>query len=316
MRSRSWSASKARRSKSPGLNSFVASFVLPALAPAVLVGVLLAVSWRAWTRDVPERGQGPGGAWLGALAFAGAHAVGHVLLRDGLPAAPWSDRVLSAQAWLFWIVLAAGLVATFEATRRAGSLAVWCVRLPLAVATIALVLRVKLTRTWEGGEAALYGGGLFLWMVAAWEGISRAGRRPGPALPIVMVLAISGLAVATGLSGSAFLAQLAGATAAGFGAAAVVAWRARRVTLDGGAVSVAWVALFGIGLCATFFNELPGTSALAFAAVPLALGLAELPAVARRPLAAGLVRYGLTLALVTIGTGLAVAAYEPDPYGY
>lgn len=283
--------------------------------PAVVAGLLLFASWRVWAPDDEGR-TGPGGPLLGALAFAGAHLVGHVLLRDGPPPAPWADRVLPAQAWLFWIVAAAGILATLEARMRPGTLAVWIPRLPLAVLTVALLLRAKLQNTWDGTEGVAWAAGLFLWMVAAWGALGRAGRHRGPAVPVLMVAAISGLSVAVGLSGSGFLAQLAGATAAGFGAAAVLSLRARRLRLDGGALSTAFVALSGVGLVATFYNELPGASAAAFALVPLALGAAELPALQRRPGAAALVRWGLTLALVALGTGIVAATYEPDPYGY
>jgi len=293
--------------------------VLPALVPAVAAGILLALSWRAWRTDKAEAGtavSSAGGPLLGAFAFAAAHCLGYVLLKNGPPATPWADRVLSAEAWLFWIVLASGLVLTFEATRRPGSLAVWIARLPVATLTIALVLRAKLQHRWEGAEAVLWAGILFLLMVALWEAASRAGRHRGPAVPALLVIATSGLAVATGLSGSVFLAQLAGATAAGFGACTVVALRAGRVHLDRGAISVAIVALYGIGLSAVFYSDLPGSSAAAFAAVPFSLASAELPVLHERRGLQLVVRWGFTLALVALGTGIAVAGYEPDLYGY
>jgi hypothetical protein len=237
-------------------------------------------------------------------------------LQDGPPATPWGDRVLAGEAWLFWIVLGSGLALMREARLRAPSLGAWSVRLPVAALTVSLVLRAQIQHGWEGTGAILRAGALFLLMVLLWAAMSRAGRHRGPAVPVILVLCISGLAVATGLSGSAFLAQLAGATAAGCGAYAVVATRARRVHMDSGAISVAFVALFGIGLCAVFYSELPIASALAFAAAPGSLAAAELPALReRKGLQLGL-RWGLTLALVALGTGIAVAAYEPDPYGY
>lgn len=278
------------------------------LLPALAAGLVLAAGWRVWTRQ-PE---GIDGRWAGAPALALAFVVGTVGI-SGLPVLPGGDQTPTGLDWLAWLALLAGLLLALQ--RRLGR---WggALRGVLAILTIELVLRNKITAAWsEGSEGIQWVLGLLALLFVDWLALERLARRPGASGPLVLWLLAATLGGLSALSGSVTIGQLAGALAAGLGAAVVAAWWRPRVSLSGPGVGVATVVLFGLALNAHFFSYTTGLDVLLFAAAPLFGLLAGLPKLRRE---SGWAQTLLTLALVAVPISVAltraVLAYESDPY--
>ena len=270
--------------------------------------MILGLAWRVWRRESRVDA-----AWAGAPAVGLGVLCGYVAL-VGSPPVPFGERVLSAEQWLAWMLALATVAFTLDAFGRAQTLRTWGVRIALALLLLLTVLGTKLRHAWSGSEAAAWIAGLatgLCLLLAASEALAR--RRPGAAIPFVLGLPAVGLSVALVLGGSAFLAQLAGAVASTLGAAFVLAWWRPRLAFARGAAAIAILALFGVGLCGTFYNDLEPRAALCCAAAPLTAWVAELLP-ARRAARARLVRLVAVALPVAVALGLAALAYEPSAY--
>ncbi len=281
------------------------------LFPALAAGLVLAVGWRVWNA-APE---GIDGRWAGAPALALSFLVGTVGI-SGLPVVPGGDQTPTGLDWLAWVALLAGAVLALQPRlgRWGGAL-----RGVLAILTIELVLRNKITAAWsEGSEGIQWVLGLLALLFVDWLALERLARRPGASGPLVLWLLAATLGGLAALSGSVTIGQLSGALAAGLGAAVVAAWWRPRLCLAGPGVGVAVIVLFGLGLNAHFFSYTTGTDVLLFAAAPLFGLLAGLPKLRR---SSGWAQTLLTVTLVALPIAVAltraVLAYESDPYaGY
>lgn len=285
------------------------------LIPAVLAGIVLACAWRAWKRDSQRDGR-PWGALAIALAFASTF-----YFLSGLPTSllPDSPRTPTGLDWLAWMTFPAALLLPLEA--KLGK-ARHILRGVVAAIVVRLVLRNAFASIWEAQEGWIWFGVLTALYLAIWAAIARStSRRPGASSPMLLWLLATGLAVLAGLTGSALIAQLTGALAAGFGAAIVISWRIPRFSLSGSGSSMGLLLLFALGLNAHFFSYTTGTDILLLAAAPFAALLAELPPLRfKRPALRTLTV--LALASIPIAVALTRAAMaflaeaEDDYYDY
>jgi hypothetical protein len=291
------------------------------LLPALAAGLVLAAGWRLWRRGAPDGAPTNGGPlearpadgrWSGGLALAAALWAAQLGL-SGPPVAPGGDLTPTGLDWLAWVTLAAAFLLPAEPQlgRR------WALlRGALAIVTVELVLRNRFASRWtEGAEAAGWAVGLAALILVEWAALGRLLRAPGARGPLVVWLLAGHLAGIAALTGSVTIGQLAGALAAGAGAALVAAWWRPRVTLAGAGAGLATLALAGLTLNAHFFSYTPGTDALLVAAAPLVGLLGELPPLRReRPWARTLTTAILVSLPLAVALVRALLAFESDPY--
>jgi len=239
----------------------------PLLIPAILAGVLLLVSWRAWRRkSVHARGH-----WGGALAFAGAYLVAHVLLLSW-PAMPPEQ---SAE-WQAWIAVALAVIGVTQRGWGDRWYAAWPIRIAVSAALCYALLQRPIENIWGRNEIFAWLGGLTLFLTAVWFSTERiASFRGGASLPLSLWAWCALSAGTFTIAGSGVLGQLAGALAAACGAAVVLAWWAPGIRLSGGALTALVPLFFGLVLRSHFFGELTIWSAALLAGAPFALWFGE-----------------------------------------
>ncbi len=222
------------------------------MATLILVGIVLPVivcaatligAWGPWRPETPRR------LWPGAVAL-GLAFVPAFLAVDRWPGLPphvtWH--------WIAWLVPVAMIAGVVDALIR------WPTPLRLlgAVALAAMCGRalvgdwVDYPWPWRGVTAAVIAA------VAVSVNVA-TDRRPGAAVPLSLCVAAVGASVVLIGSGSAKLAQLAGALAACLGVAVVLAWWRPTVSLSRGGTAVVSVLLPGLVLSGYFssFSEIP-----------------------------------------------------------
>jgi hypothetical protein len=218
---------------------------LGVVLPVVLCAGVLMAAWRPWRRDA----QLAGGLWAGAIAFAVAFVVAFIAV-DPWPGLPphvtWH--------WLAWLAPIAAVAGVADALLR------WpmAVRL-LGAVTLAAVCGRLLVGDWVDHA--------WLWRAVMASAIAvvavsvnaAANRRPGATVPLSMCVAAMGASVVLLGSGSAKLAQLAGAMAACLGVAVAISWWRPTVSIARGGVAVIAVLLPGLVLSGYFpsYSEIP-----------------------------------------------------------
>jgi len=267
------------------------SAVLGFLVPALVAAAALALGWRG---RQPAEGRG----WVAALAVAAGYAAGHAAIL-GLPPFPPID----VTHWAFYIALAAGMLCglPWPGGGTAGGRA--ALRAALALAVPLVVLWPRARHAWSLPQSALWLAGSALAIFALSAALeSLVGRRGARGVPPGLTVGTA-LASATLLaSGSALVAQLAGALAAPLGALAVGAWLWPARSALGAALPFA--SLFSTLLLLGFhYVEMPASSALLLALFPLSPWLVELAPLRRLP-----GRAQSAAATVLCGTPAAVAA--------
>jgi len=136
-------------------------------------------------------------------------------------------------------------------------------------------------------------------------GVERVARdREGPSGPFVLAATATAVAVALALTGSALLAQLAGAVAAAIGFAAVLTWMRPHRRLSENGASVGAAILGALGFAGVLYGETPVATALLLAVAPW-LGVAA--ATTRTSLRAA----GVAAAAATLAFAGAVIAIRP-----
>jgi hypothetical protein len=174
----------------------------PILIPAIVAGVFLLVSWRAWRRKaVHSRGH-----WGGALAFAGAYFAAHILLL-AWPAMPPEK----SEEWQAWIALALGVAGVAQRWWGAQWYVAWPVRIAISAGVCFALLQSPYENLWSRTEAIAWLSGLTFLLAAAWYSLeTSAAFRGGASLPLA-VWAWSAFGAGTfTVAGSGALGQLAG----------------------------------------------------------------------------------------------------------
>ena len=283
----------------------------PVLVPAVIGGLAWLVSWRLWNRSEPARH----GHWGGALAFSAGYAAGHwILARPLYPPA-------TALHWLFYLMLAAGVLALFERWWTTRTWIRWPVFAALCGVCLWLELGSMFEFTWSTSQAFLWPPALVLTATIVWGLLDRlATKRPGVSLPWVLWLAAAATSGALVLSRSALQGQLAGTLAGISGAAVALAFWLPRLSMSTGALTVFMTAYAGLLWQGHFYSELPLSCAVLLLAAPVAAWAGETPRViAWPPWKATLMRLGCVAVplAVAVGIALAVSLNSPtDDYSY
>lgn len=237
-----------------------------------------------------------------------------------MPAVPFGDRQLASTDWVAWFAVVGGLLLALDG--RVRPLAVPLRFLAIA-GLVGLSLRSAIEYQWEGAEVALWLSGLGALVLLLGLSVATTLRdSEGPSAPLAYLIASTALAVCSGLSGSAKLAQTVGLVCAMLGALWIVRWLkpASRVRAADGTWLV--MVLFGLGLTAHFYSELTGTDALLLAAAFAAPRLADrgpLAGLAKgQPRRVAILRVVLALlpaAIALTRAGLAFELEPEDPYG-
>lgn len=277
------------------------------LVPALVTGIGLLLVTLFVTERARER-HAVGAAFAAAGFLAGAAGM------FGLPPLPFGDQTLTGDHWLQWTASVGVLILLFDGLRPGLA---FVPRALFGAATILGVVQAMLRHHWEGPEvwtrlATL--AGLLAVLVTATALLGR--RVKGASVPFVLLLAATCLAVTIGLTGSAKLAQLTGIVCSSVGAAWVLTLLRPSFRLGGAGLTWAVSILFGLGLCACFYSELPVLDGLLLCAAPLAPWLAELPPLRDR---SPRLRFAARAILCLLPAGFAVTraalAFDPDPYG-
>ncbi len=269
---------------------------LPIIVPAGVAGVCLLVSWRAWRR----RSLRANGHWGGAVAFAGGFFAAHVLLLS------WPDFPPGQSAeWLAWLAIPLGVVGVLQRWWGGRWYTAWPVRIFVSAGVCYALLQAKIDNDWSRTDTYAWLGGLTVAFSGLWYSLETlAAMRGGASLPLSLWTWCAVSAGAFTLAGSAAIGQLAGALAAAWGAAIVLAWWAPGLSVSGG-VMTAFVPLYaGLLLRSHFFSELTIWSAGLLYAAPFVLWYGEQRRFRfTRPWKAALVRMGLIAvpALMALG---------------
>lgn len=285
------------------------------IVPALVAGLVhLVGGWRGFP-DPVRRSVAP-------LALAWGYAAAHAAL-SGLPRMPPPETT----EWLFHLAVIAGLLAAIEPpvrrvlARHPDRLAEG-MRYFLLGSVIWLTLRPLVAQNMSRLDTGLWLAGVGLAAMVsglAWDALAQQPSSWFAAA--VWALTGSGAAAALGLSSSARLGQLCGATVAVVVAGQLVCVAGRQRAFTQPAVSAALMLLVGLLLNGLLYADLPVLSGLLLLAAPGATWL-----VLRRPAAAPAARLrwlaALLAAALSVAAAVAIAAVERsarganDPYAY
>ena len=254
------------------------------------------------------------GSSLVALLATLSFASGYIGL-FGWPPLPSGTRMLAATDWFVWFVLAAGLSQILE--RKLGTAAV-IGRWLLATAMLLLIMRATIEYQWEGAQVALGLTTITMVGFSIWLSVRALKHRvgTGPSLALLFI-AFTALALCAALTGSSKIGQMTGLFCSILAAFTIVGWLRPLPPLCDADVTLFVLALTGLGLCASFYSELPLLDAALIAAGLLIPWLAELPyfqSWSKRQ--RGALRIILTIVCVGIAVTRSILSFEPDPYGY
>ena len=258
------------------------------VAPAAVAGVAVALAWRPWRRalePVPGDWGGPVALWLGYGAGVAS-------------------------------LLAAALWALGRHLRPHGPAIEIAFRLVLAVGLALSMLRPLITHRWGPGAGAVRAIVAGVLGGAVWTGVEEAGRRrPGPAVPLALLVASAGLGGVLALSGSVLLGQLAGVLAAALGAVTVAAWWRPSASVAGGAGVVVLVH-GGLTLAGLVYADVPPLAAALAMLAPLGALACLLPAAAGRRRTAAPALAALAAGLpILLAVGLAALEFRESIEG-
>lgn len=284
--------------------------LLAVLIPAALSAVILLGAWRPWKR----RGRLPDGRWGGGIALAAAYAAGHAVIA-GVPPFPPVD----VTNWPFYFGIGAaglGVVGVW----RCGGMVRQVGRGGAALLVAWLLLRPLAAAGWSAAEGWMWipGTAAVLLGVCA-STAALAERSSGSGLGLTLFIVAAGTGAVLYYSGTASLAQGAGALASGLFVCFLIGLGCPRFSLARGAAPVAAVLLVSLWTCGYFYTEdMPAASAAALAAAPSVAWIGRWPALRRRSRrGAAVVQQLAVVAAVAIAVWMACrndAIEESDPY--
>jgi len=233
------------------------------LLPALITGVLLMLG---------GRGTGLAGRprpFLGALAIGAGYLVAHAMIVGKIFEPPFGERVLPPVDWLPWIVL--GLIA-LAPLRGWPDHARWIGSMYIVLFSV-LVSHLIVGR--DELASLLVRAALAAVLVIVWYAVERlALKSSGPALPLALLVAGSGIAVSSLSSGVAVFAQLSIAVCAGLGAAVLVGVLDKSFRLPIGVVAVT-VIVFAAAIVQPWIYGLPPLAAVLLAVSLVAAWVSE-----------------------------------------
>ena len=220
-----------------------------ALLPLIVALAVAGIGTLVWRKKPDEPGRGN---TLAGLALAAAF-VGSFLAMTGLPR--WFP--VEASQRLFFLMCLAGIwsVAAVSLERRAAILAGHTLLWALALTGL---LETPLRHSWDTTQAAAWLSGLAaLTALLSWSWARHFEHEEHDVVKAVLRIAVlSGIALALGLSGTARMAQLCGALAAGaFAVEALGRWRGTNLWRPQHAIVPA-LGTTGLLLIGHFYAEL------------------------------------------------------------
>jgi hypothetical protein len=230
------------------------SILLPTLLVPILAATVALVLLNFGLRG--ERADRGRGGTATALAFLS----GFVAM-TGWPRWP----PIEATQRLFFLVAVAAL-ATWLVGGERKWFGVWFARAALVGAMLPLLLKTPLEHTWTTTQSVVWMGTLFVAGMAihwAWgESLEQEGDREHWIAAVLRIALLSGTAAILGMSGTARLAQLAGALTCGLGVIEVGSRVLRRRPWQAAAALVPVTAIFGLLVAGHFYANLTLVSAV------------------------------------------------------
>lgn len=236
------------------------------ILPGVFVPLAFAAVARLATGLALARRERAAAGLAAAVAFVSAYVA-----MTGWPSWP----PIEATARLFFVVALAGLAALLMPA--SGGWPRWALRAVFSAVLLGLVLESVVRHRWTGAEAGLWLAGLFALALALDRAASyglEARSRPKTAA-LVRLTVLGTVAASLGLSGSARLAQLAGAFACGVLVVEIFALFGERRGWTAGDGLVWTTTLLGLVLSGHYYAELGLLPAALLLAAVLAFALAR-----------------------------------------
>ncbi len=248
--------------------------LLAVLVPAALSAAILLAAWRPWKR----RGRLPDGRWSGGIALAAAYAAGHAVIA-GVPPFPPVD----VTNWPFYFGIGAAALGVAGAWRR-GGVARQGVRGAAALLVAWLLLRPLAAGGWPAAETLLWISGIAGVLLGVWASTAAlAERSSGSGVGLALFIVAAGTGAVLYFSGTASLAQDAGALASGLFVCFLIGLGCPRFSLARGGAAVAAVLLVSLWTCGYFYTEdMPAASAAGLAAAVIVAWIGRWPALRRR----------------------------------
>ncbi|HHN73919.1 MAG TPA: hypothetical protein ENK10_01695 [Acidobacteria bacterium] len=287
----------------------VSSLLIGAALPFLVA--LFAMAVVGWVDRDRSRERGCRGF---VIAVALAYPVAHGLIRGGLPFPP-----IETVDWLPFFALLAGGVGLIEAGLPVGR-GRWLLRLVVVAGLLWTSLLPLVRYAWSALVAAGWMAALEIAVLLFWGAVESHVRRDEPlATPLSLLLLSVGSSGILLLSNSALLGQLAGALAAALAAWLLMGLLRPRKFPARGSGAAATLILAGLWLQGYFYADLPLSSLLLLALVPVTAAAGE--ALRRRgrsrvmALSGELALASLLIALAGISPLLASLRAVSDPYG-
>ena len=267
--------------------------------------------------------------WAGAVGLGGGYALGHAAAFEwGNRAVPWFESirgwwkgeedwpfyVLDAGMWIFWIVMAAAILATLDTIWSAPAWARWQTRLIAVGLILGLVLRGKYINDWDGRQGVTWSLGIGAAILVGLEILDAKATRLGAGMPLPLAMTACGLAAVMILHHSILRMLLAGALGSAMAGVWVVSWWDRSLNLGRGGIPVFATAFSALLLDAYFWEgNVPRSIVILLALAPLATFIDRISPISRlRPRQMGLVRAFAVAIPVAIAIGLAYAWRPPE----
>ncbi len=217
--------------------------------------------------------------WANGIIVAVGYCIGHALAQ-GLP----SSLPATTAEWLPLLSLAAALLSIVDAKWQPPSLWVkglWRLAFSLVVSWLLVFparsfLGVGKAIAWVVVVAVLMA---LVWTVLHWQ----AERQTGAMVPFAMTMLSFAASASLVIGHTAAISQLAGVLAAVMGATFVLGLLNLSFSVASGITAVFVTLLVGTVTDGMFFAHLPAFTGLVLIAAPMALTVANLPAISRLP---------------------------------
>jgi hypothetical protein len=281
--------------------------------PALVCAAFLLLGWRARRSGAPDPDGGPVGGWGGGVGLMHGYFIAHAAI------AGWAAlRPVDVTDWLPHAAIAAVLVELVALYWPRAVVLHWLLRLAASAAAVVVVSLPTIRYTWTTTQSVIAVPVLVLALYASWASLGAlATRTSASSLGVTIMIAAGVGSVTLVASRTAKLSQLCAAIAAMAGAALVLAWWKRRLSLGAAGAGVAALLLGYLWMQGYLYAEMPMASALLLAAAPSAAWVGRLAVVRKLPPWLGVcVQAAAVLVPAGAALGVALAAAAGTDTGY